>query len=55
MKHIYPENNDSKRLVISVRAGGKPPAGRITNFVLILFWANYVIYLFKGLRPAADP
>ena len=41
-----PDNNDSTKLVISVRAGGKPPAGRITNFVLIIFWASYVIYLY---------
>ena len=37
-------NNDSTKLVISVRAGGKPPAGLITNFVLIIFWASYVMY-----------
>ena len=42
-----PENNDSTKLVISVRAGGKPPAGWITNFVLIIFWASYVIYLYN--------
>ena len=38
------ENNDSTKLAISIRAGGKPPAGWITNFVLIIFWASYVIY-----------
>ena len=32
-----PEDNDSTKLVISVRAGSKPPAGRITNFVRIVF------------------
>ena len=42
-----PENNDSTKWVISVRAGGKPPAGWITNFVLIIFWASYVIYLYN--------
>ena len=42
-----PENNDSTKLVISVRAGGKPPAGRITNFVLIICWASYVVYLYN--------
>ena len=41
-----PESNDSTKLVISVRAGGKPPAGWITNVVLIIFWANYVIYIY---------
>ena len=34
--------------MISVRASGKPPAGRmITNCVLIFFWASYVIYLYN--------
>ena len=34
--------------MISVRAGGKSPAGRLTtNFVLIIFWASYVIYLYN--------
>ena len=42
-----PENNDSTKLVISVHAGGKPPAGRITIFVLCIFWASYVIYLYN--------
>ena len=41
-----PENNDTTKLVISIRAGGKPLAGRITNFVLIIFQASYVIYLY---------
>ena len=27
--------------------GGKPPAGWITNVVLIIFWASYVIYLYN--------
>ena len=27
--------------------GASPPAGRITNFVLIVFWASYVIYLYN--------
>ena len=31
------ENDDSTKLVITVRAGGKPLAG-ITNSVLIFFW-----------------
>ena len=33
--------------MISVRAGGKPPAGWITNFVVIISWASYVIYLYN--------
>ena len=39
------ENNHRTKFVICVRAGGKPPAGWITNFVLIIFWASCVIYL----------
>ena len=35
-----PQDNDSAKLVISVRAGGKPPAGRITKFVPIVFWGQ---------------
>ena len=42
-----PDNNDSTKLVISIRAGGKPPAWRITNFELIISWASYVIYLYN--------
>ena len=42
-----PENNDSTKLMISVRAGGKPLAGWITNCVLVIFWASYVIYLYN--------
>ena len=39
-------NIDSTKFVISVRAGGKPVAGRITTFVLILFWlAMLYIYI----------
>ena len=38
-----PDNNDSIKFVISVRAGGKPPARRITKFVLIIFRAIYLI------------
>ena len=39
------------KLVISVRAGGKPPAG-ITKFVLFIFWATYLyLYIHVGERP----
>ena len=41
------ENNDSTKFVISFRAGGKHPARMITTFVLIIFWASYVIYLYN--------
>ena len=47
-----PENNDSTKLVISVRAGDKPPAGRNTNSVVIIFWASYVIY---SIAPRIPP
>ena len=37
-----PENNHSTKLVISVRAGGKPLAGRmITIFLLIILMKTY--------------
>ena len=42
-----PEIIDSTTLVIRVLAGCKPPAGKITSFVLIIFWASYVIYLYN--------
>ena len=32
---------------MSVHARVKPPAGGITNFVLIIFWASYVVYLYN--------
>ena len=38
--------------MISVRAGGKPLAGWITNCVLIIFWARYVIY---SIAPRIPP
>ena len=43
-----PENNNSTKFVISVRAGGKPPAGRmLINVVRIILWASYVKYLYN--------
>ena len=38
-----PQNNDSTKLLISVRAVDKSLAG-ITNVVLIIFCASYVIF-----------
>ena len=42
-----PEDNDITKLVVSVRAGGKPPAGWITNLIFTIFLASYVIYLYN--------
>ena len=41
------ENIMSTKLVISIRAGSKPPAGWITNFVLIIFWPSNVVLLYN--------
>ena len=38
--------NDSTKLVISVRAGGKPPAREDHQFCTHFFWASYVIYFY---------
>ena len=40
-----PENNDSTKLVISLCAGGKPPAGRNTDFVYIYIYISLYIYI----------
>ena len=45
--NISPGNNASAKLVMSVRAAGKPPAGRTTNCILIICWASYVTYLYS--------
>ena len=41
-------NNDSANLVSSVRARGKPPARRITSFVLITFCILFLAMIVNG-------